>query len=113
MGEILGIGTTHYPGLAATDEGMSGLWQLIINAPLIDQKWKDKSNWPAGMLDEVGNDMGLSAAQRYRERMWRNFREQRRIIDEFKPDFIVLIADVRWSHIVGQFGGEVKVYSVA
>ena len=33
MGEILGIGTTHYPGLTGTDEGLSSTWQVIINAP--------------------------------------------------------------------------------
>lgn len=26
MGEILGIGKTHYLGLTATDEGMSSIW---------------------------------------------------------------------------------------
>jgi hypothetical protein len=98
MGEILGIGTTHYPALTGTDEGLSSFWQLIINAPLIDPKWKDRRNWPAGMLDEVGNDMGLSAARRYRERMWSNFRKQRQMIDDFKPDFIVLIADDQYEN---------------
>ncbi len=41
MGEILGMGTTHYPGLTGTDQGLSSIWQRIINAPLIDPKWKD------------------------------------------------------------------------
>jgi len=44
MGEILGIGTTHYPGLTATDEGMCSLWQTIINAPLVDDDWRDEAN---------------------------------------------------------------------
>jgi hypothetical protein len=98
MGDILGIGTTHYPALTGTDEGLSSLWQYIINAPRIDPKWKDRRNWPAGMLDEVGNDMGLSAARRYRERMWTNFRKQRWMIDEFAPDFIVIIADDQYEN---------------
>jgi hypothetical protein len=98
MGEILGIGTTHYPGLTGTDEGLSSTWQRIINAPRIDPKWKDRRNWPPGMLDEVGNDMGLAAAGRYRERMWRNFRQQRQMIDEFAPDFIVVIADDQYEN---------------
>jgi Catalytic LigB subunit of aromatic ring-opening dioxygenase len=98
MGEILGIGTTHHPGLTATDENFSKTWQTIINAPRIDPKWKDRRNWPAGMLDEVGNDMGLSAAKRYHERCWKNFRAQRKIIDDFKPDFIVIIADDQYEN---------------
>jgi len=98
MGEILGLGTTHYPGLTATDEGLSSIWQYIINAPLIDPKWKDQANWPDGMLEEVGNDMGLSAAGSYRARMWDNFRKQRQMIDEFDPDFIVIIADDQYEN---------------
>lgn len=98
MGEILGIGTTHYPGLTGTDAGLCSIWQTIINAPLIDPKWKDKNNWPAGMIDEVGDDMGLSAAAEYRERMWLNFRQQRQMIDEFEPDFIVVIADDQYEN---------------
>ena len=93
MGEILGIGTTHHPSLTGTDEAFAATWQRIVNAPRVDAKWRDRRNWPAGMLDEVGNDMGLSAGKRYRERMWANFRKQRKIVDAFKPDFIVIIAD--------------------
>lgn len=63
MGEILGLSMIYYyRGLTAIDEGVSSLWQHIINAPLIDPKWKDQRNWPEGMLEEVGNDKGLSAA---------------------------------------------------
>jgi len=98
MGEILGIGTTHYPGLTGTDEGLSSVWQRIINAPLIGEKWKDKANWPAGMIDEIGDDMGLASAAAYRERMWDNFRKQRKMIDEFDPDFIVIIADDQYEN---------------
>jgi hypothetical protein len=98
MGEILGIGTTHHPSLTGTDENFAQTWQRIINAPRIDPKWKDRKNWPPGMLDEIGNDMGLSAGRRYRERMWKNFRKQRQIIDEFAPDFIVIIADDQYEN---------------
>ena len=98
MGEILGVGTTHYPGLTRPDEGLSSTWQRIINAPRIDPKWRDRRNWPAGMIEEVGNDMGLAAAGRHREKMWRNFRKLRQTIDEFAPDFIVVIADDQYEN---------------
>jgi hypothetical protein len=98
MGEILGIGTTHYPGLTGTDKGMSSIWQHIINAPLIDPKWQDRANWPDGMAEEIGDDNGLASAGRYRERMWENFRKQRKMIDEFEPDFIVIIADDQYEN---------------
>lgn len=93
MGEILGIGTTHYPGLARTDEGLRADWRRIINAPRVDPKWRDPRNWPAGMVEEVGDDDGHTAVLRHREKMWRNFRKLRQTIDDFAPDFIVIIAD--------------------
>ena len=98
MGEILGIGTTHYPGLTATDEGMCSLWQTIIGAPLVDDAWQDEANWPDGMAEEIGNDKGVTSAAAYRERMWANFRKQREIIDDFAPDFIVVIADDQYEN---------------
>ena len=98
MAEILGIGTTHQPSLVGTDEAVAGTWQRIINAPRIDAKWRDRKNWPPGMLDEVGNDMGFAAGQRFRARLWANFRKQRQIIDDFKPDFIVIIADDQYEN---------------
>ena len=91
MGEILGIGTTHYPGLTGTDEGLCSIWQRIINAPRIDPSWKDEVNWPDGMSEEIGADKGLSSAGEYRQRMWDSFQNQRKIIDDFDPDFIVII----------------------
>ena len=81
MGEILGIGTTHYPGLTGTDEGLCSIWQRIINAPRIDPSWKDEVNWPDGMSEEIGADKGLSSAGEYRQRMWDSFQKQRKIIE--------------------------------
>tara|TARA_B100000686_G_scaffold331408_1_gene394906 strand:- start:1109 stop:2179 length:1071 start_codon:yes stop_codon:yes gene_type:complete len=98
MGEILGVGTTHYPGLTATDKGLCSIWQKIISAPRIDPKWNDEANWPEGMSEEVGNDKGLSSARKYRQRMWESFRHQRNIIDAFEPDFIVIIADDQYEN---------------
>jgi hypothetical protein len=50
------------------------------------------------MLDEVGNDMPLSGGKRYRERTWTNFRKQRKIVDRFKPDFAVIVADDQYEN---------------
>ena len=98
MGEILGIGTTHYPGLTATDEGLCSIWQRIISAPRIDPKWNDEVNWPEGMSEEVGEDKGLTSASSYRQRMWGSFQKQREIIDDFNPDFVVIIADDQYEN---------------
>jgi Catalytic LigB subunit of aromatic ring-opening dioxygenase len=98
MGEILGIGATHYPSLVGTDEALCSTWRRIINAPRIDPKWKDPKNWPSGMAEEVGADNGLTSAKKYRERMWENFRKLRKTIDDFNPDFIVIFADDQYEN---------------
>ena len=77
MGEILGLGATHYPSLCAPPERMLGFFHHILSAPNIDPKYKDRANWPSEMLAEMGNDEGRGSIERYRERMWANFRKQR------------------------------------
>jgi hypothetical protein len=98
MGEILGLGATHYPSLTAPPERMLGFFHHILSAPNIDPKYKDRANWPREMLAEMGNDEGRSSIERYRERMWANFRKQRQMIDDFAPDFIVLIGDDQYEN---------------
>jgi hypothetical protein len=34
-----------------------------------------------------------------------------RLVDEFETDALTVFQAVKWSQIVGQFGGKVKVYS--
>ena len=98
MGEILGLGATHYPSLCAPPERMLGFFHHILSAPNIDPKYKDRANWPSEMLAEMGNDEGRGSIGRYRERMWANFRKQRKMIDDFAPDFIVLIGDDQYEN---------------
>ena len=38
MGEILGLGATHYPSLNAPPERMLGFFHHILSAPNIDPK---------------------------------------------------------------------------
>ena len=98
MGEILGLGVTHYPSLTVVDEGMLWLFKHILSAPLIDHRYKDRRNWPAPMVAEMGADEGLSAGRHYRARMWENFRRIRRQIDDFAPDFVVIFGDDQYEN---------------
>src|SRR5258708_35871455 len=98
MGEILGLGATHYPSLCAPPERMLGFFHHILSAPNIDPKYKDRANWPREMLAELGSDEGRASIGRYRERMWANFRKQRQMIADFAPDFIVLLGADQYEH---------------
>jgi hypothetical protein len=65
MGEILGLGCTHYPGLTVPDERLPAGFQRLLTAPGVPAHYKDRANWPAELVAELGNDEGYSAAQRY------------------------------------------------
>lgn len=49
MGEILGIGVTHFPGLAARDENMAGTLKRILQDPGLPEQYRHPENWPEGM----------------------------------------------------------------
>jgi len=50
MGEILGIGMSHFPGMRAAAGGGSNIMRTV-QRPDIPDRWKDPKNWP--ILDEI------------------------------------------------------------
>ena len=61
MGEILGIGATHYPPGLVPDEYKP--WPLIrmLKTDRIPEHMKNPANWPAEMQAEWGDDEGITA----------------------------------------------------
>ena len=47
MGEILGLGCTHYPGLTVPDEQLPSLFHRLLTAPNVPEHYKNPANWPA------------------------------------------------------------------
>ena len=62
MAEILGLGCTHWPTLCLPNDGLTGVFKRVLDAPNVDPAVKDPANWPSELLAELGNDDGLSAA---------------------------------------------------
>jgi hypothetical protein len=98
MGEVLGLGCTHYPGLLAPDDKLPGLFHHLLTAPNVPARFKDRVNWPAECLAELGNDEGQSAAQRYGARMADGFRAVRKSLDEFNPDLVLVWGDDQYEN---------------
>ena len=98
MGEILGLGCTHYPGLLLPDEQLPGLFHHLLTAPNVPAFYKDRANWPAALVAELGNDAGLSAAQRYSARLAEGFRAVRRALDAFEPDVVLVWGDDQYEN---------------
>ena len=65
MGEILGLGCTHYPGMTVPDERLAASFHRLLTALGVSDYYKDRANWPA----ELRNDQCYSVAQRYSARM--------------------------------------------
>ncbi len=98
MGEILGLGCTHYPGLLQPDAQLPGLFHHLLTAPNVPAFYKDRANWPAELVAELGNDAGLSAAQRYSARLAEGFRAVRRALDAFEPDVVLVWGDDQYEN---------------
>jgi Catalytic LigB subunit of aromatic ring-opening dioxygenase len=98
MAVILGLGLTHFPPLSWRDENMADLLRMLERAPGVKEEFKDRSNWPREMLAELGDDEGLGAARRHRERLVAGFRRCRQALDDFAPDFVVIFGDDQYEN---------------
>ena len=66
MGEILGIGMTHYPGLIAPDEDRGFPLARALRGNTIPEEMTNPSNRPEAMRITYGEDEGVSAARAHR-----------------------------------------------
>ncbi len=98
MGDILGLGLTHYPPLAWKDEHMADILKLLANAPGVPAASKDRSRWPKPLLDELGEDGGLAASKRHRNALVAEFRRMRERLDAFRPDFVIVFGDDQYEN---------------
>lgn len=98
MGEILGIGLSHYPPLCGPDEDMSGLLRWTLEDPAIPEAEKDPANWPEPMRLEWADDRGTLAAAGHRRALVSGFDRIRSAIDAFRPDGIVIWGDDQYEN---------------
>ena len=98
MGEILGLGVTHFPPLSGPDENMGRILKRALDDPAIPEALRHPEGWPEPMRQEYGDDAGATAARRHREGLLAGFRNARRVLDEFKPDFVVIWGDDQYEN---------------
>lgn len=96
MGEILGIGVTHYPGLIQTDANMASLLSRTLNSDQVPAAAKDPKSWPARMREEWQDP--VASAREHRKRLVNGFRKAREAIDAFNPDFVVIFGDDQYEN---------------
>lgn len=98
MAHFLGLGMTHYPLLAGTDEHMAGLLQWTLRDPDIPSAEKDPANWPASMRDDWSDDHGTAAAALHRAELRANLSRCRAALDEFAPDLVIVWGDDQYEN---------------
>jgi Catalytic LigB subunit of aromatic ring-opening dioxygenase len=98
MGEILGLGMTHYPPLAARDERMAELLRLTMRDPGLPEKLRSPSGWPEAMRREYADDGATAAAGRHRAALVAELRKIRAALDEFAPDFVLVWGDDQYEN---------------
>lgn len=98
MAHFLGLGLTHYPLLAGTDEHMADLLRWTLTDPDIPAEAKDPANWSASMRAEWGTDGGVAAAAKHRTSLVDNLSRCRDALDQFAPDVVVVWGDDQYEN---------------
>lgn len=98
MGDILGVGLSHYPPVSGLDEEMCRIFRWTLEDPDIPAEAKDPANWPDAMRREWGDDEGRSAALDHRAGLLKGFERVREAIDDFEPDAIVIWGDDQYEN---------------
>ncbi|HZT06265.1 MAG TPA: hypothetical protein VFC51_04495 [Chloroflexota bacterium] len=94
MGEILGIGCSHGPGIVGPPEVLTDIYlKLNLKSELTPAHMKDPANWPAKMREEWADDEGMAFARAYQAKLQPAYRKAREAIDAFRPDFVVMFGD--------------------
>ena len=102
MGEILGVGLSHFPPFAFRP-GSPVLLKRTMSSPRVPERLRDPRNWPAPMQAEWGADEGASFAAQHWERFASSVRQIRRAIEEFKPDVVVIFGDDQYENFREEF----------
>jgi hypothetical protein len=98
MAEILGLGVTHFPPLAGRDEDMARILRRALKDPELPERYRDPSGWPQAMREEWGDDSGRTSAARHRDFLVTHFRKARKILDDFRPDFVLVWGDDQYEN---------------
>ena len=98
MGEILGVGMSHFPGFNYLDGDMATRVKQVLKSDKVPAELKDPKNWPAPMQSEWGTDEGNTFATKHREAYFALVRKLRAAIDDFRPDFVLVFGDDQYEN---------------
>jgi hypothetical protein len=97
MGQILGLGITHYPNLASK-ANMTWRFQKALEDPGVPARLRSIENWHPTMREQWADDKGQAHSDRHRQDMVEQFRKVRRELDAFEPDFVLIWGDDQYEN---------------
>ena len=97
MGEILGLGITHYPGLSYKGN-LTRRIKLLLADPLLPAHLRSPETWPAAMREQWAKDDGHAHSEKHRSDLIHYFRKARAELDAFEPDFVLLWGDDQYEN---------------
>jgi len=97
MGQILGLGITHFPNLAAK-ANMSRRTQQCLEDPTLPVHLRAVENWHPTMRAQWGEDCGQRHSDQHRQDMIDEFRKIRRELDAFNPDCVLIWGDDQYEN---------------
>jgi hypothetical protein len=98
MGEVLGLGVTHYPPLSGIDDNLTAVFRNALADPLLPPDLRNPENWPERARDEWSDDEGLDAGKEHRAQLVDGFRRARAALDAFQPDVVVIWGDDQYEN---------------
>jgi hypothetical protein len=94
MGDILGLGLSHYPGPVAPAQYWSRMLERSVEVGRIaPDLFADKNRWPQAMREEWSTDDGLAAAEHHRDALLAGYRGLAERLAEFGPDLVLIWGD--------------------
>jgi Catalytic LigB subunit of aromatic ring-opening dioxygenase len=97
MGQILGLGITHYPNLS-TVGNMSGRILKCLEDPALAERFRSVENWHPTMRAQWGTDQGQAHSDAHRRDLIEQFRKIRKELDVFNPDFVLIWGDDQYEN---------------
>ena len=97
MGQVLGLGITHYPPLT-TQGNMCQRIRKCLDDPALPEKFRDLDNWHPTMRAQWADDQGQAHSDRHRRDLIEQFRLIRETLDAFDPDFVLLWGDDQYEN---------------
>jgi hypothetical protein len=97
VADILGLGLTHYPGLAMRGN-LAARIKTFMHDPLLPERYRNPATWPEPMRDEWSDDDGVAASDRHRAALIDGMRWVRRELDAFHPDLVLVWGDDQYEN---------------